>query len=358
MLVDNTVRGDSRVQKAARSAAAAGWDVILLGRSPDEKPQSWLIGEAEVRLLPLPSGPKRAYEFRRSWLLAPLAYAPNGIATYRAQRVQAWHEDLRYRQAVVALRARSASSGRPRLAWRIAWRGEFFAARAVQRWVSFRSRQLTIARRIRGRLRVPWDRARAQIWPRVRGDRSWRRLEPRLWDYELAYGKVIDELSPDLIHANDFYMLGVGARAVIRARAAGRAVKLLWDAHEFLPGLKPRGNAATWLPAHSAYEREFAPYADAVITVSAELATLLQARHGLAETPDVVLNAPDVRRCRRRGPPSPGHPLPTYGPLAASAPTSACSSTAGGRPPNAASTSWWKPSLDSTVPTSRSSCPK
>ena len=45
------------------------------------------------------------------------------------------------------------------------------------------------------------------------GDRSWRRLDPGLWEWELAYGPVIDRLKPDIIHANDFRMLGVGARA-------------------------------------------------------------------------------------------------------------------------------------------------
>ena len=39
MLVDNGVEGDSRVQKAARSAAEAGWEVVLLGRSPGSLPQ-------------------------------------------------------------------------------------------------------------------------------------------------------------------------------------------------------------------------------------------------------------------------------------------------------------------------------
>ena len=293
MLVDNCVRGDSRVQKAAHSAALAGWDVILLGRSPDGQPQTWQIGDAQVRLLPM-STSKRAYEFRRTWLLGPLAYPPTGIAAHRSHRVKAWHEDLRMRKAVLTLGASSTPSGRPRFVKQMVLRGEFFAARTVQLWVSFRARQLTNARRARRKLNRPWDRACIQFWQRVQGDRSWRRLEPRLWDYELAYGKVIDELSPDLIHANDFYMLGVGARATVRARAAGRSVKLLWDAHEFLPGLRSRANTATWLPAHCAYEREFAPYADAVITVSAELAKLLQAHHGLSETPGVVLNAPEV----------------------------------------------------------------
>ncbi len=142
------------------------------------------------------------------------------------------------------------------------------------------------------KLRGPWDRAYTRFWQTVKGDRAWRRLEPGLWDYELAYGPVIDELEPDLIHAHDFRMLGVGARAVIRARASGHSVKLLWDAHEFLPGVQPWQDNARWLPANTAHEREYAPYADAVVTVSDELAELLQREHHLSERPIVVLNAP------------------------------------------------------------------
>ena len=44
MLVCNGVVADSRVQKTARSAAEAGWEVTLLGRSPDGRPKSWRIG--------------------------------------------------------------------------------------------------------------------------------------------------------------------------------------------------------------------------------------------------------------------------------------------------------------------------
>ena len=55
MLVDNGVEGDSRVQKQARSAAQAGWDVVLLGRSPDKKTHRWKFGKARVRLVPMPT---------------------------------------------------------------------------------------------------------------------------------------------------------------------------------------------------------------------------------------------------------------------------------------------------------------
>lgn len=72
MLVDNGVNGDSRVQKEARSAAAAGWDVVLLGKSPNKTEQTWHLGDAEVRLLHVP-GPmhRRRYEYRRAILRAP-----------------------------------------------------------------------------------------------------------------------------------------------------------------------------------------------------------------------------------------------------------------------------------------------
>jgi glycosyltransferase involved in cell wall biosynthesis len=216
MLVDNAVDGDSRVQKTARSAAAAGWDVILLGISPDGTEKQWRLGDAEVRLLPMGGGS--------------------------------------------ALRQRLVARGGPLIA----------AAKLARR---------------------PLEHLQVRFWRARLGDRSWRKLEPGLWNYERAFGATIDELKPDLIHAHDFRMLGVGARAKQRA---GRPVTLVWDAHEFLPGARPRRNNARWLPAHLAYEREYVPCADAVVTVSDTLAEMLQREHHLAERPAVVLNAPEA----------------------------------------------------------------
>jgi glycogen synthase len=305
MLVDNGVHGDSRVQKAARSAAEAGWQVTLLGRSPDSREHIWQLGGAEVRLIPMPEPlSRRRHEFRRRWRV-PLAYPPNGIAEHRTQWVKAWQADLRLRQA----------QGQPAKA---AWA----ASEALRLWVYFRRGQLRWANRSRNRLTEPWDRAYTWFWSKVMGERAWRRLEPGLWDYELAYGPVVDALQPDLIHANDFRMLGVGARAKIRASAAGRAIKLVWDAHEFLPGVKPWRDNARWLPAHVLHEREYARHADAVMTVSPALAELLATTHGLKERPSVVLNAPlpgaaahtDVRTACGLGP---GTPLLVYSGVAA-----------------------------------------
>ena len=237
MLVDNAVDGDSRVQKAARSAAAAGWDVTLLGCGPAAR--DWPLGSAAVRILPL--GPGSAGTRVRGRLVA------RGGLPLRAAR---------------------------------------------------------LARR-------PLEYAQVWWWTTILGDRAWRRLEPGLWNYERVFGPVIDALRPDLIHAHDFRMLGVGARAAWRARAQGRPARLLWDAHEFLPGARPRRDNAHWLPAHLAYQREYVPAADAVVTVSDALAGLLQREYGLAERPAVVLNAPSSAAPGTR----PGDPRPGHGPL-------------------------------------------
>ncbi len=141
---------------------------------------------------------------------------------------------------------------------------------------------------------APLDRFTTSFWEKALGRRAWRKLDPSLWDWELALGPVIDSLAPDLIHANDFRMLGVGARAKLRARAEGRAVKLVWDSHDYLPGINPWNSHPRWHKAMVAHEREYARYADAVTTVSETMVELLTEGHGLTTTPVIVRNAPTV----------------------------------------------------------------
>jgi glycogen synthase len=288
MLVQNGVVGDSRVQKEAASAAAAGWDVILLGRS-EKRAEEWELGGATVRLVPTGRDfDLRRHEVRRPWLRSPLAYPPGPLESYRRKQVQAWKADLAFTKAKIAVEG--AGPG-PRLALG----ARSFAVGAAGTWIRARTRLSRRVRERRAAANAPVDRAAGRFWAAALGDRAWRRLDPALWDLELAFGPVIDALKPDLIHANDFQMLGVGARAKIRAKAAGREVKLVWDAHEFLPGMKPWKPHPWWPAAQLGFEREHAPYADAVVTVSEPLADLLVAEHGLKTRPAIVMNTPDQR---------------------------------------------------------------
>ncbi|CAO0825038.1 hypothetical protein SMICM17S_09042 [Streptomyces microflavus] len=72
MLVDNGVKGGSQVRKSRRSAADAGWDVVLFGVSPDSQKHSWKLGSAEVRLIPKPTplNPRR-HDMRRPFPAPP-----------------------------------------------------------------------------------------------------------------------------------------------------------------------------------------------------------------------------------------------------------------------------------------------
>ena len=294
MLVDNSVSADSRVQKAARSAAAAGWRVTLLGRSPDKMPHSWWIGDAHVKLLRMKSPLRlRPAQFRKNWWYHPLAYPVGRTRGWRVQKVKARRVALNDQLARLQLQAGATPSVFNRLAVGF-WQVKSAAAKLRRRWVALRERETKAAARDAKHPNRPGQRLYARMWGRLGGRLAWRRLDPSLWDYELAFGEAVDRLQPDIVHANDFRMLGVGARATRRAQAAGRSTRLVWDAHEYLPGIKPWRDDPRWKPAMVSHEAEFAGSADAVVTVSDELAGLLKKRHGLDRLPTVVLNAPDV----------------------------------------------------------------
>jgi glycogen(starch) synthase len=291
MLVDNDVRGDSRVQKEARSMAAAGWEVILLGERRDSPLESWMIGDAEVRLVPMGDKLTVAPTAWRRSLRRPLAYPPGKELGYRTELMKVRRVDLATRFAILNAERRAGGSSASHTLGKAALLPARISTKTLAAWTRLRASETRRLREARKDNTKVLNRAPIWFWKALMGDRAWRRLDPSLWQWELAFRGVIDKLEPDIIHANDFRMLAVGARATIRARAKGRKTKLVWDAHEYAPGLVPRHNPR-WLPAVAAHEAEFVPYADAVVTVSPPLADLLQEEHGLATKPNVVMNAP------------------------------------------------------------------
>jgi glycosyltransferase involved in cell wall biosynthesis len=278
MVVANRIDGDSRVQKAAQSMAEDGWDVHLVGFSAAGKEEKFRQGDYTVHKCPLPEMTlPPTLRQRMAKLRFPFAYANAERAEEAPLRIQAdWIE-------LEALDNERRGGGPLRALRR--------AARKVHRGTLLRRVAQTEARERfmeveNGRL----ERIERRWWILLFGDRAWKRLDLNAIRIELALRPKILKLKPDLLHAHDPYPLGICARAAARMRGKGRDVKIVYDAHEFVPGFDALGPDR--LEALTRYERQYMPYADAVVTVSQPLAKLLQERHGLDREPSVVLNAP------------------------------------------------------------------
>lgn len=290
MLVDNTIDGDSRVQKSARAMAEAGWEVHLIGRAPSSGADTYQIGEAQIHRLPLRRLPARKTLRRRMTKLRyPLSYQNQDKALLKTRSIKVIWADLEMKSAGTEVRTgiskNSQTTQLPLLAQRT-------VGKLRRSTIKARVRQTKARANSWGDKDGTWEEVERRFWSTTMGDRAWRRLDPLPLRYELSYRDKIEELQPDLIHAHDFRMIGVAARAAVRARRAGRNVRVIYDAHEFVPGLATANRSKKWLASQVAYEREHIGYVDAIVTVSPALAEMLESAHGLAERPAVTLNAP------------------------------------------------------------------
>lgn len=289
MLVDNPIIGDSRVQKQALAMQERGWRVTLVGRRLSANDlKRGTLGQVETRFafVAIRSGAAPAAE-RSTLLRSPLAYA-----TLRRQRSADGLADAAVADARLRIDALKLA-GRDTLHRRYLARGRMLAAQVRRKVVDRRLTSSQDLRTKRQRATGRVDRMVARLWMLALRDNAWKRLDPGTWDWESAYGPVVDRLKPDLIHANDHRMLHVAVRAKLRAAGSGRTVKVVWDAHEWLEGLEVAATtSANWLPAQVRVERSFSGYADSVVTVSEVLADIIRREHKLPRTPDVVVNAP------------------------------------------------------------------
>jgi glycosyltransferase involved in cell wall biosynthesis len=289
MVVDNRVVGDSRVEKSARSAVEAGYETFIVGRAfLRAREDSEFSGARLIRVPVQLDRNVHVWNRPRRGITAPFAYASEAEYRHAVRMRQARIADRKARVLGLKGEIRDASSmGRLlirsrlnllRLSSRV--RSVVFHIRAAQ----FR----TATEKTRSPRGLFYD-TRAWLWRRLAPGHMWRRLEPLHLDYEMAYGPVIDELQPDIIHAHDFRAIGVAVRAMWRARAAGRSVSVVYDAHEHVPGLV-RSKEYVW--SNDAHVAEYVRYADAVVTVSDQLADVLKRHYRLRTTPSVVLNVP------------------------------------------------------------------
>lgn len=270
-LAGNDVLSDARVLKYVAAAEQLGHDVVAIGVTRHGPGSETRVGGARVVVV--------------------------GTATTLRDRVGAKWRQVRVvarwsfadADAVRAARgqvARWATTAAGKRGWRRAVLGAL--AGTGRSWLRLRGRP-------RGGVPVAEssDERAAQVAALMADPRAhWSRALPVLHRDEAAIGPLLDDLAPDVVHVHDVFLLGVAWRAVERARAAGRSVRFVYDAHEYVRGLAyvPVRTVA----AYATLERDHVRHADAVVTVSEPLAELLERDHDLARRPTVVLNAPMV----------------------------------------------------------------
>lgn len=279
MLVDNGIVGDSRVQKSAKVVADAGHEVHLVGLCvngvPDTKPEipgvivHQVATSAGFNQRKLSSIPKNPLYMLGYW---------DREATARAQRRNA------YRLAsLTVIRNSSATRGKfAKIVYKAAFGIHQFRLFLHRFALRYGSRNQTSALgKFRGRITLI-------VRPRM----AWKSLSPILKDLELSAEGIIAKINPDVLHAHDFRALGPGVRSVLR-RTSRKNVVVVYDAHEYLPGLESNPYVAQL--GYVLNEQVYIKKSDFVITVSEMIADLLTSKHNLKTKPTVVLNAPSVK---------------------------------------------------------------
>jgi len=261
MLVGNDIAVDTRVKKTAVSLERLGLRVTVVGYGATGRESARMAGCDIVRV-PIPWTHKNAGQ-----LPLPAPMSPRTEALLRLQD---------YRTSVISWGTRPGH--RPIRAARKGLKlAGLFALRVggavVRRSLSDEVPKLPV-----------------QEEPSL----PWRAIVPIATDYVEAFTPEIVALRPDVIHAHDVHTIAAARTAVDQLEAeTGTRPLWLYDAHEFIAGLSLYGrrNAterAGWLNL----EQEFAPHADAIVTVSPDLATELARRYPEVPHVRVVLNSP------------------------------------------------------------------
>lgn len=291
----NDVLCDPRVLRNLNAAASLGLDAIGLGVVRSGRLQKRRVGDALVRIVPVPS--LSAETSLESWLQRVRAGIRLGYETEEQE------EQARARLSYFIRETRAAAAHRHRDHDRESIvhssgsvRGAFAGRLRVlvlKGIVKFRAH---LGRRSRAAEAARAERApdRQTSLAAARKSVRWRKELPSAIDDDIVLGRELDRLRPDIIHVHDVFMLGVAARAAARAALKGRKVRLVYDVHEYLPGLTSL--PVRLIAAYCDLEREFLPHYDRIITVSESLADLLVKDYGLKRRPDLVLNAPVVDR--------------------------------------------------------------
>ena len=274
-IVGNDIIYDSRVKKAAASATAAGYRTTVICYSPTNTRTESYSGDIKVIKVPVPFN-ARDKSKRLRVALRPFQ-EKELIARFQGKFV---HKEAMIRRRKATLKISPQKS--------INWYANYVSCFVIQAQLKFDQRFLASRKWLNRAFDIL-----IKIYNRIR-----RRITQRLsqivgrsvfLDYEVAFGPILEELQPDIIHAHDYHMIGVGVTAAQSLQGMGKDTKIIYDAHELVEGLSyPKFLIKRWMRE----EKKFINQVDDVICISDPQANRIQELHNLESSPQVVLNCP------------------------------------------------------------------
>lgn len=231
-IVLNAVTEDSRVLKCAWSLGNAGWDVVVAGASPFAHKDQFTIGHARIVRLPLK-------------VVITREQFPSFLQRYVMRDDAIW--------LIVGILRRLRR-----------YRRKF--ATKIKFKIKFKSKAKSKAKSEAG--------------------------VPNLKRAVKAITPIALEFKPDLIHAHDYTALPIAGAIVEMLRLNGHKSKLIYDAHEYVPGV-----AHLTPPLAALYtknERKYSKQSAAILSVSDPMNDLLVDHLQIKNRPIVVANDPLV----------------------------------------------------------------
>jgi glycosyltransferase involved in cell wall biosynthesis len=100
------------------------------------------------------------------------------------------------------------------------------------------------------------------------------------------------DFKPDVIHAHDYTALPIAGALVEALAAKGHKAALVYDAHEYVPGVAHLNKPLASL--YTNQEKKYAAASQAILSVSDGMNELLMPHLGITKDPDIVANDPLV----------------------------------------------------------------
>ena len=267
-LTHSDITNDNRVKKIAACVSRRGFRSTLIGPSSSDRVERGFVGGADVILIPVQSK------------LRQLVRSSTKGNTYRYIKINMLRNHLLINEQVLRIRRGdkyeakvSASQGKTPHISVCFLKVKIF-------WINSRIKWLETCAEIKSIF--------GRILIRRQGDRHNHFRSDHL-DFEIAFGPVIEQLKPDLIHINDYHLVGVGVTAARNLKKKGINTKVIYDAHELVIGIEHQ-----FSPLWKSEVAHFIGSVDGVICVSEFQAEIMTEKYDLATKPTIVSNAPII----------------------------------------------------------------